>query len=143
MGKVSENGSPITNEDHSLKLKYLTTGAVLANLMPLCVVVPGLWALTGIYSLPLILLEHFFNLHNLVIDGEAFPIPQKFGLLIVVPFWAIIGACIGNLTLRIETKKKRAEASLFQIVNRIGGTLLGMILVGYIFLMVITILFYR
>jgi hypothetical protein len=144
MRKLSGDACPFWNEDASVKLKYLATGAIFANFMLLCAAIPELWALAGIYSLPALLIEHLFHLHNyLVFNNGGILIPQKLGFLIVIPFWSIVGACIGSLVLRRQTKMGQTNLSLFQMVNKIGGLLLAAVFIGYIIFMFFAMLVYN
>jgi len=132
------------NNSTSTKLKYLVTGAVLANVMPICIAIPSLWILAGIYSLPALLVEHFFHLQNvLAIDNQAIPLLSKLGFLIAFPFWAVIGACLGYLTFRIQAKNGQENLSPFQLVNRIGGTILAAIFIGYALVMAVASFTYK
>jgi len=145
MGQTSENACLGLSEITPERLKYLVAGGVLANLMPLCVVVPEFGLLIiSIYSMPMLLVEHFGGLHNyLVVDSGGILVPQKFGFLIGVPFWTVVGVCIGDLTWRRQGKKGRVNIPLPQMVSRIGGTLLATIFISYIAFMVIAVLVYN
>jgi hypothetical protein len=140
----SEWTGPSVGEGFSLKVKYLATGAILANLLPFCFLIPELWALTGIYSLPVLLAERLLHLHNyLLTDNGMVLIPQGAGFLIAVPFWAVVGASIGDWAFKTQTKKGRVDSSLFQITNRVGAILLTAIFLGYVLFMAFATFIYQ
>jgi hypothetical protein len=144
MESVPNNVSAVSLEGGSLRSKYLITGAILANVMPLVAIfIPGLWALIGIYSLPLLLIERLFDFRNILVSNGTLPVPHTVGLFLTIPFWAAFGACIGYVTFRTQTKKGKARISLSQMVNRIGGSIVGLLFVGYIVFMLIAMLFYK
>ena len=108
----------ISKRYSSGRIKYLISGALFANLMPLCILVYPLWIFSIVYCLPPLLLDQLLRLHGLfVIHDESFLFLRPVGFLISVPFWALVGAFVGNRMFLKQAKNGNASLSVFNIAG--------------------------
>jgi|ERR1041385_4516038 hypothetical protein len=148
MQVLSDNEHAPENCASALKWKFRIAGVIMANLLPVGVIIPELGLLLiSAYSIPLFLVDHLFNLHNYFVSDVGFLVPRAIGFLITVPFWSLVGYWAGGLAWRAEGKRQQAKQSLVYIIKRTFGTLFvllsGMFIIGFGFNVIVTMMIHR